>query len=66
MRCPQCGADRPHVVSTRRAKNYVTRIRRCQNGACNHFWETIEVILTDKVRRQVKEGAQLNLLDLIA
>jgi len=63
MKCPKCGADRPMVPSTRRRKKDVLRVRQCRK--CGMTWETIEVILTDKVRDQVKAGEQLSLLDAV-
>jgi len=62
MKCPQCGADRPKVPETRRLNKAVRRVRRCRE--CDYIWETIEVILTDKVRTQLDAGQQLSLLDL--
>jgi len=61
MKCPQCGAERPKVPETRRLKKAVRRVRRCRE--CNYIWETIEVILTEKVRNQLDAGQQLSLLD---
>lgn len=62
MKCPECNADRPYVPETRRLNKAVRRVRRCRS--CGHIWETIEVILTDRVRNQLQSGQQLSLLDL--
>jgi len=61
MRCPNCGADRPYVLATRRTKDTTRRVRKCRLENCEWVWETIEVILTERVRQQIKQREQLSL-----
>lgn len=60
MRCPKCGADRPMVVATRRTKETTRRVRQCRVESCGWAWETIEVVLTDRVRLELREKKQLS------
>jgi transcriptional regulator NrdR family protein len=49
------------VPETRRLKSAVRRVRHCR--ACGHVWETLEIVLTEKVRAQMSGDRQLSLSD---
>jgi len=61
MKCPECGADKPQVLQTRRLVRAVRRVRYCKD--CGHSWETVEIILDQKAKNRLPKTEQL-LLEL--
>lgn len=42
MNCPVCHSAESTVIDTRKYRTVVSRVRLCENVACQHLWSTKE------------------------